>query len=163
MASMSQGVKNLEIFPNKEHQDQTLCRDSRIHLVVVWTLTQKLEKQPDGMYTRMLRMVLNISWQSHTTNIDLYDGMPKLTQKIAERRLRLAGHCIKHPEEISSNLVLWQPTHERLHPGRPATNFIDILKKDTGLNITSEIRAVMMERDIWRGYVSLVRLENRPR
>ena len=128
-----------------------------------WTLTQKLEKQLDGMYTRMLRMALNISWQSHTTNKDLYGDLPKLSQKIAERRLRLAGYCVRHPEEIASNLVLWQPSHGRTRPGRPTINFTDVLKKDTGLKTMSEIRNVMLDRHIWRGYVSLVRLENRPR
>ena len=67
-----------------------------------WTITKKLEKQLDGMYTRMLRMVIDISWLSYTTNIDLYNGLPKLTQKIAVRRLQLAGHCVRHPEELAS-------------------------------------------------------------
>ena len=128
-----------------------------------WTITKKLEKQLDGMYTRMLRMALDISWLSHTTNMDLYDGLPKLTQKIAERRLRLAGHCVRHPDELASDLVLWQPTHGRTLPGRPTTNYIDVLQNDTGLLTTEEIRNAMMDRKIWREYVSLVRLENRPR
>ena len=128
-----------------------------------WTLTQKMERQLDGMYTRMLRMVLNISWKSHTTNKVLYDGMPKLTHKIAERRLRLAGHCVRHPEELASNLVLWQPTHGHRNPGRQRTDFVEMLQRDTGLKTTSEMRTVMLERDIWRGYVSLFRSEDRPR
>ena len=128
-----------------------------------WTLTKKLTKQLDGMYTRMLRMVLDISWKSHTTNIELYGNLPKLSQKIAERRLRLAGHCVRHTEEIASDIVLWVPSHGRTRVGRPAVNYIDLLQKDTGLNSTSEIRNAMMDRKTWREYVSLVRLENRPR
>ncbi len=128
-----------------------------------WTLTQKLCKQLDGMYTRMLRMVLCISWQSHTTNNELYCGLPRLTQKIAERRLRLAGHCVRHSEEIASSLVLWHPTHGQRKRGRPVKNFVDTLQEDTGLKTTSEMRVVMLERDVWRGYVSLVRSGDRPR
>ena len=128
-----------------------------------WTLTQKLTKQLDGMYTRMLRMVLDISWQSHTTNTDLYGNLPKLTQKISERRLRLAGHCVRHANEVASDIVLWQPTHGRTCVGRPAVTYTDMLQNDTGLKSISEIRSAMMDRKIWRGYVSLVRLENRPR
>ena len=128
-----------------------------------WTLTKQMEKQLDGMYTRMLRMVLNVSWRSHTTNNDLYGELPKLTEKIAERRMRLAGHCIRHQEEVTSNLVMWQPTHGTVKRGRPALTYVDMLRKDTGLHATSEIRSIMLEKNIWRGYVSLVRSKDRPR
>ena len=36
-------------------------------------------------------------------------GMPNITVVITLRRLRLAGHCIKHIDEIANNLVLWKP------------------------------------------------------
>ena len=32
-----------------------------------WTLTKRLEKKLDGNYTRMLRAILNKSWQQHPT------------------------------------------------------------------------------------------------
>ena len=32
-----------------------------------WTLTKRLEKKLDGNYTRMLRAILNKSWQRHPT------------------------------------------------------------------------------------------------
>ena len=128
-----------------------------------WALNKRLEKQLDGMYTRMLRMVQNISWQSHTTNAALYGDLPRLTQKIAERRLRLAGHCVRHTEEIASEVVLWQPSHGRRGVGRPANNFIDTLLQDTGLTSTTELRNAMLDRKIWRGYVSMVRLKDRPK
>ena len=42
-----------------------------------WTLRETLKKQLDGCYTRMLRMALHVSWQSRTTNADLYLGLTK--------------------------------------------------------------------------------------
>ena len=42
-----------------------------------WTLTTSLEKSLDGCYTRMLRMALNIPWQDHMRNSNLYAGWPK--------------------------------------------------------------------------------------
>ena len=39
-----------------------------------WTLTKPLEKL-DGNYTRMLRVILNKSWQQHRTRDQLY-GLP---------------------------------------------------------------------------------------
>ena len=47
-----------------------------------WTLTQKLEKMLDGCYTQLLRCTLNISWRKHVTNEELYDNIPKISQKI---------------------------------------------------------------------------------
>ena len=36
-----------------------------------WTLTKRLEKKLDGNYTRMLRTILNKSWQQHPTVVSL--------------------------------------------------------------------------------------------
>ena len=46
------------------------------------------------------------------TNKELYGDLPKLSCKIRERRLRLAGHCVRHREDIALKLVLWQPLAE---------------------------------------------------
>ena len=44
-----------------------------------WTLTVKDKKALDGVYTRMLRAALNVSWEDHIRNVDLYGFLPKLT------------------------------------------------------------------------------------
>ena len=38
-----------------------------------WTLTKSLQKRLDGCYTRMLRMVYNVSWKEKITNMQLYN------------------------------------------------------------------------------------------
>ena len=60
------------------------------------------------MYTKMLRKALNIHWSSHTSNLELYGNLPSLSDKIASRRMQLAGHCHRHPELSAQQLVLWQ-------------------------------------------------------
>ena len=75
-----------------------------------WTLTKTQNKKLDGTYTKMLRMALNVSWRSHTNNNTLYRDLPKLSTKVRQRRMRLAGHCVRHQDEIASKIVLWQPT-----------------------------------------------------
>ncbi len=115
-----------------------------------WTLTAALTKSLDGCYTRMLRVVFNISWQQHITNKELYGDLPKVSDKVAARRLKLAGHCLRHPELPASSLVLWEPTHGRKSQGRPAKSMIDTLKEDTGLASTGELRTLMQDRDEWR-------------
>jgi len=74
-----------------------------------WTLTAQQDKALDGVYTRMLRMALNVSWREHVRNADLYAGLPKVSIKVRERRMRLAGHCVHHPELAANPLILWEP------------------------------------------------------
>ena len=65
------------------------------------TLTVQQQKSLDGTYMRMLRKALNISWQEHSTNKN------KHLYKIKSRRMRMAGHCIRHPELSTHQLILW--------------------------------------------------------
>ena len=44
-------------------------------------LTKALTNRLDGLYTRLLRFVLDISWKDHVTNEKLYAGLPKLSDK----------------------------------------------------------------------------------
>ena len=96
-------------------------------------------------------------------NEDVYGCLPKVSWKIAERRCRLAGHCVRHPEEEASKTVLWIPTGGRVNRGRKATTYIDTLKRDTGLQDTNELRATMLDRNTWKDYVSLARTGVRPK
>ena len=58
-----------------------------------------LEKMVDGCYMRMLRMALHINqYQDHVSNHSLYGALPKVSSKITQQRLRLAGHAHQHPE-----------------------------------------------------------------
>ena len=68
-------------------------------------MTKAMEKRLDGSYTQMLRMAFNVSWKDRLTNEELYGGLPKISVKVASRRMKLAGHCIRHPEEEASKLV----------------------------------------------------------
>ena len=125
-----------------------------------WTLTKQMEKSLNGTYTRMLRMALNKhQWQLRMTNGTLYGfgGLPILSTKIAERRMRLAGHAQRHPELTLHKLILWEPQHGRSKRGRPNKTFVDVLRHDTGLTHTNEIAAVMEDRDNWKRRVLEVR------
>ena len=69
-----------------------------------WTLTIRLEKKLDGNYTRMLRAILNKSWQQHPTR-----HLPPITKTIQARRTRHAGHCWRSKDEFRSDVLLWTP------------------------------------------------------
>ena len=82
----------------------------------------------------MLRMAVNVTWQMKLKNSELYQKLPQVTEKIAQRRMRLAGHCIRHKEEIASDLVLWESSEGRASRGRRRRNFVDNLLEDTGMD-----------------------------
>ena len=84
------------------------------------------------------------------TNKELYGDLPKVLDKVAARRLKLAGHCLRHPELPAFSLVLWEPTPRRKSQGRPAKTMVYILKGDTGMANTGELRTLMQDCDDWR-------------
>ena len=72
-----------------------------------WTLTKRLEKKLDGNYSRMLRAILNKSWQQHPTRHQL----PPITKTIQVRRTRHAENCWRSRDELISDVLLWTPTY----------------------------------------------------
>ena len=96
-----------------------------------WSVTKKLEKSVNGCYTRMLRTALNERWQQHMNNQELYESLPRMTETIRSRRLRLARHSARHNEdneESVSKVLLWEPQHCHPNRGRPRTTYIDTIK-----------------------------------
>ena len=90
------------------------------------TIDASLRKKIDGCYTRLLRLATDTSWKEKITNVQLYRGLPKITDVIKDRRLRLAGHCIRHNDEIANNLILWTPKTGKRNRGRQPKTFVDI-------------------------------------
>ena len=94
-----------------------------------------------------------LHWSSHIPNQQLYGDLPAVSNKIASRRLQLAGHCYRHPELSTQKLVLWEPTHGHRGRGRPNTTYIDTLKRDTGAFEASEIAALMADKRLRKDLV----------
>ena len=97
-----------------------------------WTITKRLKKKLDGNYTRMLRAILNKSWQQHPTRHQLYGHLPPITKTIQVRQTRHAGHCWRSRDELISDVLLWTPSHGRAKAGWPAQTYIQQLCEDTG-------------------------------
>ena len=121
-----------------------------------WTLTKRLEKKLDGNYTRMLRAILNRSWQQHPTRRQLYGHLPPITKTIQARRTRHAGHCWRSKDEVVSDVLLWTPAYGQSKAGRPARTFIQQLCDDTGCN-PEDLPKAMNDRETWRERVRDIR------
>ena len=96
-----------------------------------WTLNVKRKKRLDGTYTRMLTHAYDISWKSYPTNKSLYGTLPRVSEKVRQRRLTLAGHVSRH-EEPTGRLLLWTPSAKR-RIGRPFVTLTNIIEEETGL------------------------------
>ena len=81
----------------------------------------------------MLRKALNIPWQEHLINKNVYGKLPLISSKIKSKRMIIAGHCIRHPELSTYPLIFWEPIKCKANRGRRRLNYVDVLKKDTGL------------------------------
>ena len=98
-------------------------------------MTKAQEKSLDGTYTKMLRMVLGVSWKDKVNNDVLHGTLPKLSEKIRSRRLKLAGHCIRHPELLANHLITWEPEARRgeTRRGGPRQSYLSTLLRDVGI------------------------------
>ena len=72
-----------------------------------------MEKKLDGNYTRMLRAILNKSWQQHSTRHQLYGHLPSITKTIPARRIRHPGHGWRSKDELISDVLLWTAAYGR--------------------------------------------------
>ena len=67
------------------------------------------QKVGRGIYTNVLRVVKNVTWQKHITYEVLCTGLPRISTTIRERRLRFNGRRWRSQNEVVSGLVLWEP------------------------------------------------------
>ena len=102
------------------------------------------------MLYKILRMALDISLKERQTNAVVYGRLIRASDKIAQRRMRLAGHLARHEEILAHQLLLWEPLHGHRRRGRPHLTYVDVLKSDTGLDDSKEINKLMLDRQIWR-------------
>ena len=92
-----------------------------------WTITASLKKKIDGCYTRMLWMVLDSKWKdrkrNRVTNADTYGSLQRVSTKIQQRRMWLAGHIHRHNELVGHEPLLWERKHGHSRsPEREKTN-----------------------------------------
>ena len=97
----------------------------------------------------MLLGILNKSWWQHPTRHQLYGHLPPIMKTIQ-------GHCWRSREELISDVLLWNPTHDRAKAGWPARTYIQQLCEDTGC-CPEDLPDVMNDREKWRERVRDIR------
>ena len=91
-------------------------------------------------------------WREHVTNEQLYGGLPRLSDKVASRRMQFVGHCHRHPELLAGRLLLWEPSPACGHRsrGHPTATFVEALAKYAGVESSGELARCMDEREDWK-------------
>ena len=62
----------------------------------------------DGAYTIMIRNALNKRWQDHTSNIDLYGNILKITIQLENIMMCFSGHFWRSREELIREVLMWE-------------------------------------------------------
>ena len=127
-----------------------------ISILLYGCTTKQLKKKLDGNYTRLLRAILNKSWQQHPTWHQLYSHLPPVMKTIQVRWTRYAGHCLRSKDELISDVLLWTPAYGQAKAGRPVWTYIQQLCEDTGCS-PEDLPEAMNDREKWRERVRVIR------
>ena len=137
-----------------------------LYNATTWRMTVGLQKSLDGAYTKLLRYALNVRWQDHVKNVDLYGSLPKVSSRLRQRRLAFAGHCYRSYQSAYqpiSDLLFWLGDGGTNKKGN-YWSYVHVLLKDfTGekekvkkQNMVvgvEQLRSAMEDRNYWRTVV----------
>lgn len=123
-----------------------------------WSITKSMEIKINGLYTKLIRRVLNVSWRDHVSNKELYGDLPLLSSTIRQRRMRFAGHCARAENQPVTDLLFWSSPQGRRCQGAGFKTYPKQIREDTGLVNDWEIQDLMTDRNLWRQRVNTVLL-----
>jgi len=81
-----------------------------LQTIVNPTKTAEPTEMPFGLWSWVgpRNRVLDVSWQQHMTNEELYGKIPSAMHQLRERRLTFAGNCYRCEDQPVKHLVLWE-------------------------------------------------------
>ena len=102
---------------------------------------------------------MGISYWDHVRNEDVlrHGGTRRLEDIVTERRMRLAGHILRLPDQrIPKTAMPWVPPNGKWKQGRPLSTWRSIFKTDLSpIQIPwEEADTVAADRTRWRTFVA---------
>ena len=119
-----------------------------------WTMNKKEWKIIDTFEMWCWRRMLQVSWTRHKTNRQVLQEVGTvlpLCSKVLKHQLAYFGHIIRASESLETRIMLGKTEGSRKR-GRPRTNWIDGIKKNTGKTL-HEMRRMAIERLKWRKFI----------
>ena len=109
-------------------------------------MKKDIEKQLDGVYTRLFMRAQNLSRKDHHTLADIYGNITPISRRLASRRHRYVGHYFRDKSQIISDLILWKLQLHR--KGKRLLNYIDAIFRDTNIG-HEELLTAVSDRTYW--------------
>eukprot|EP00058_Branchiostoma_floridae_P025263 XP_002610753.1 hypothetical protein BRAFLDRAFT_91539 [Branchiostoma floridae] len=94
---------------------------------------------------------IRLAWGASHSLRKLYNGLPRITRVIRDRRLALAGHVMRH-DEMAGRVLLWRPDEKRRR-GRPTLTLKRVIEEDVGLQ-DGDLLSVMRDRVVWKNFIA---------
>ena len=144
-------------------------------------MNKTLCKKLDSAHSRLFRYALNIHWNQHIRNDQIFQGLIPLSKQSQNRRLIFAGHCWRsgkspltmHAVQPVSDMLFWRAPLP-YKPGR-RSNYLNILL-DESIYIPSvcsplktrrshtdseeyaieTLKTFMEDRDAWRKHIKKI-------
>ena len=148
------GYFRRQLYKNVKSNIEQVLAETPHKVPTIRSPTTYHENYPS--YTRMLRAILNKSWQKHPTRHQLYGHLPPITKTIQARRTRHDGHYWRSKDELVSDVLLWTPAYGQSKAGRPARTYIQQLCDDTGCN-PEDLPEAINDRETWRERIRDIR------
>ena len=133
---------------------QSIVLSTTLYACETWKISAKMKKKLDAFQQRCLRRVLKITFRDRVTNAEIYERTDtrQLSQMIAERRMKYAGHVMRiATERLPHTAINWKPEGRRKR-GRPRLTWRRTFLKDLEeRNIDpDEAKAIAQDRGKWR-------------
>ena len=147
--------RNLVSITTKIKLYMSIVVPTAIYACETWKSTARITHLLNVFHQRCLRKLMKISWRDHITNESVLRRakLRALSDIVAERRLRLAGHILRLPDSRHANAAMtWTPNNGRRRRGRPCITWRRTFKKDLDkMNIAwMDAKTEASDRNGWR-------------
>ena len=120
-----------------------------------WTLRARQARKLSAFHMRILRRILNITWQDKVPNNTVLEraGCTSMFTLLKQRRMRWLGHVVRMDDgRIPKDLLYGELVQGKRATGRPQLRFKDVCKGNLiALNIDqNNWEATALRRSAWR-------------